>query len=37
MIAGLSPEQGRQIGGETFPWDDREVAREALRRIGAAA
>jgi UDP-N-acetylmuramoyl-L-alanyl-D-glutamate--2,6-diaminopimelate ligase len=37
VIAGLSPEQGRHIGGETFPWDDREVARDALRRIGAAA
>ena len=37
VIAGLSPEQGRHIGGESFPWDDREVAREALRRIGAAA
>jgi UDP-N-acetylmuramoyl-L-alanyl-D-glutamate--2,6-diaminopimelate ligase len=37
LIAGLSPEQGRHIGGESFPWDDRKVAREALRRIGAAA
>jgi UDP-N-acetylmuramoyl-L-alanyl-D-glutamate--2,6-diaminopimelate ligase len=37
VIAGLSPEQGRHIGGASFPWDDREVAREALRRIGAAA
>jgi UDP-N-acetylmuramoyl-L-alanyl-D-glutamate--2,6-diaminopimelate ligase len=37
VIAGLSPEQGRHIGGETFPWDDRQVARDALRRIGAAA
>jgi len=37
LIAGLSPEQGRHIGGESFPWDDREVAREALRRIGAVA
>ena len=37
VIAGLSPEQGRHIGGQTFPWDDREVARDALRRIGAAA
>lgn len=37
VVAGLSPEQGRQIGGETFPWDDREIARAALRRIGAAA
>ena len=37
VIAGLSPEQGRHIGSESFPWDDREVAREALRRIGAAA
>ncbi|MDX6543465.1 MAG: UDP-N-acetylmuramoyl-L-alanyl-D-glutamate--2,6-diaminopimelate ligase [Gaiellaceae bacterium] len=37
VIAGLSPEQGRHIGGESFPWDDREVARDALRRIGAAA
>jgi UDP-N-acetylmuramoyl-L-alanyl-D-glutamate--2,6-diaminopimelate ligase len=37
VVAGLSPEQGRQIRGETFPWDDREVARAALRRIGAAA
>ncbi|MDX6479199.1 MAG: UDP-N-acetylmuramoyl-L-alanyl-D-glutamate--2,6-diaminopimelate ligase [Gaiellaceae bacterium] len=37
VIAGLSPEQGRHIGAESFPWDDREVARDALRRIGAAA
>jgi UDP-N-acetylmuramoyl-L-alanyl-D-glutamate--2,6-diaminopimelate ligase len=37
VVAGLSPEQGRQIGGETFAWDDREVARAALRRIGAVA
>ncbi|MDX6509037.1 MAG: UDP-N-acetylmuramoyl-L-alanyl-D-glutamate--2,6-diaminopimelate ligase [Gaiellaceae bacterium] len=37
VIAGLSPEQGRHIGAESFPWDDREVARDALRRIGAVA
>jgi UDP-N-acetylmuramoyl-L-alanyl-D-glutamate--2,6-diaminopimelate ligase len=37
VIAGLAPEQGRQIGGRRYPWDDREVARDALRRLGAAA
>ncbi|MDX6511103.1 MAG: UDP-N-acetylmuramoyl-L-alanyl-D-glutamate--2,6-diaminopimelate ligase [Gaiellaceae bacterium] len=36
VIAGLSPEQGRHIGGRSFPWDDREIARAALQRLGAA-
>ena len=31
VIAGKGHEQGQEIGGETLPFDDREVAREALR------
>ncbi len=37
VIAGKGHEQGQEIGGETLPFDDREVAREALRRLGARA
>lgn len=32
VIAGKGHEQGQEVGSETFPFDDREVAREALRR-----
>jgi UDP-N-acetylmuramoyl-L-alanyl-D-glutamate--2,6-diaminopimelate ligase len=31
VIAGKGHEQGQEIAGETLPFDDREVAREALR------
>jgi UDP-N-acetylmuramoyl-L-alanyl-D-glutamate--2,6-diaminopimelate ligase len=32
VIAGKGHEQGQEIGGEKLPFDDREVAREALRQ-----
>jgi UDP-N-acetylmuramoyl-L-alanyl-D-glutamate--2,6-diaminopimelate ligase len=31
VIAGKGHEQGQEIAGETLPFDDREVVREALR------
>jgi UDP-N-acetylmuramoyl-L-alanyl-D-glutamate--2,6-diaminopimelate ligase len=34
MIAGKGHEDYQIIGKEVFPFDDREVAREALRRLG---
>jgi UDP-N-acetylmuramoyl-L-alanyl-D-glutamate--2,6-diaminopimelate ligase len=37
VIAGKGHEQGQEAGGRTVPFDDREVAREALRRPGARA
>ena len=33
VIAGKGHEQGQEIAGEKLPFDDREVAREALRRV----
>jgi UDP-N-acetylmuramoyl-L-alanyl-D-glutamate--2,6-diaminopimelate ligase len=37
VIAGKGHEQGQQFADHTIPFDDREVAREALRRLGATA
>ena len=36
LIAGKGHEQGQEAAGETTPFDDRDVAREALRRLAAA-
>ncbi|TML45964.1 MAG: UDP-N-acetylmuramoyl-L-alanyl-D-glutamate--2,6-diaminopimelate ligase [Actinobacteria bacterium] len=36
VIAGKGHEQGQEFAGRVIPFDDREVAREALRRLGAA-
>jgi UDP-N-acetylmuramoyl-L-alanyl-D-glutamate--2,6-diaminopimelate ligase len=35
LIAGKGHEQGQEAAGRTLPFDDREVARNALRRLGA--
>jgi len=38
VIAGKGHEQGQEFeGGRTIPFDDREVAREELRRLGSPA
>jgi UDP-N-acetylmuramoyl-L-alanyl-D-glutamate--2,6-diaminopimelate ligase len=37
VIAGKGHEQGQQFADGTIPFDDREVARDALRRLGAPA
>jgi UDP-N-acetylmuramoyl-L-alanyl-D-glutamate--2,6-diaminopimelate ligase len=36
LIAGKGHEQGQEVNGRRLPFDDREVAREALRAAGAA-
>ena len=37
LIAGKGHEQGQEFRDETIPFDDREVARDVLRRLGARA
>jgi UDP-N-acetylmuramoyl-L-alanyl-D-glutamate--2,6-diaminopimelate ligase len=37
IVAGKGHEQGQEIAGEKIPFDDKAVAREALRRLGARA
>jgi UDP-N-acetylmuramoyl-L-alanyl-D-glutamate--2,6-diaminopimelate ligase len=37
VIAGKGHEQGQEFADRTIPFDDREVARETLRRLGAPA
>jgi UDP-N-acetylmuramoyl-L-alanyl-D-glutamate--2,6-diaminopimelate ligase len=37
VIAGKGHEQGQEVAGRVLPFDDREVARETLRALGARA
>jgi UDP-N-acetylmuramoyl-L-alanyl-D-glutamate--2,6-diaminopimelate ligase len=37
LVAGKGHEQGQEAAGQILPFDDREVAREALRRLTATA
>ena len=37
LIAGKGHEQGQEFADRTISFDDREVARDVLRRLGAKA
>jgi UDP-N-acetylmuramoyl-L-alanyl-D-glutamate--2,6-diaminopimelate ligase len=37
LIAGKGHEQGQEVAGRKLPFDDREVARDALRALRAPA
>ena len=37
LVAGRGAEPAQEVAGRKMPFDDRDVAREALRRIQAAA
>jgi UDP-N-acetylmuramyl tripeptide synthase len=37
LVAGRGAEPAQEVAGRKLPFDDRDVAREALRRIQAAA
>lgn len=37
LIAGKGHEQGQEVAGEVYPFDDRQVARDALRRLAATS
>jgi UDP-N-acetylmuramoyl-L-alanyl-D-glutamate--2,6-diaminopimelate ligase len=37
LIAGKGHEHGQEIAGHVLPFDDRDVAREALRALRATA
>jgi UDP-N-acetylmuramoyl-L-alanyl-D-glutamate--2,6-diaminopimelate ligase len=37
LLAGKGHEQGQEVAGTILPFDDREIARQVLRRLAARA